>query len=99
MYLLKYVLKFFQRPESYYTELSFAKFTGDTFKIPVKQDKKRHNTASSTSTEYAQIMTCVSSDHLNPDLGSSSDLKSSNKNQNNAISGMLDCMLLKLLWM
>ena len=54
--ILKCIFKIIKRPESYYAELSFGKFTGDTFKIP-NFEKTRHNTASSTSTEYAQILT------------------------------------------
>ena len=105
MYLFK-IFKFFQRPESYYTEMSFAKFTGDTFKIPStsstttttttasqqQHDKVRHHTASSTSTEYAQILTCLSSEELN-----NCPEKQSSQDKNDFISGELDCMLLKLL--
>lgn len=100
------LLKFFQRPESYYAELSFGKFTGDTFKIP-NFEKTRHNTASSTSTEYAQILSAPNDQTFFEngesvkyiDVGKSevqneSDFKANG--QDESISGMLDIELMMM---
>lgn len=100
------LLKFFQRPESYYAELSFGKFTGDTFKIP-NFEKTRHNTASSTSTEYAQILSAPNDqtffengesvkyiDVDKSEVPNESDFKANG--QDESISGMLDIELMMM---
>lgn len=100
------LLKFFQRPESYYAELSFGKFTGDTFKIP-NFEKTRHNTASSTSTEYAQILSAPNDqtffengesvkyiDVDKSEVQNESDFKANG--QDESISGMLDIELMMM---
>ena len=105
--ILKCIFKIIKRPESYYAELSFGKFTGDTFKIP-NFEKTRHNTASSTSTEYAQILTAPNdqtffekSESLNyidvdkSEVPNESDFKTDD--QDESISGMLDIELMMMM--
>ena len=104
--ILKCIFKIIKRPESYYAELSFGKFTGDTFKIP-NFEKTRHNTASSTSTEYAQILSAPNeqaffekseSNYIDADkseVPNESDFKTNG--QDESISGMLDIELMMMM--